>query len=100
MQPWSRHIRAAHSAVMTYLQALTRRALALVALAALVGHGLAACSTYSGKSTFEMRRDALAKLAYGSDKEKGRHSTDFDIRAPRKIPVSRLDRLESEQFDA
>ncbi len=36
MPPWLRRIRAVHSAVMTHLQALTRRALALVALAALV----------------------------------------------------------------
>ena len=42
MQPWLRRIRAVHSALMTYLQTLTRRALALVALAALVGHGFAA----------------------------------------------------------
>lgn len=42
MQPWLRRIRAVHSAVMTHLQALTRRALALVALAALVSHGVAA----------------------------------------------------------
>ena len=42
MQPWSRRIHAVYSAVMTYLQTLTRRALALVALAALLSHGVAA----------------------------------------------------------
>ena len=35
-------------------------------MAVLVGHQRSTItgSTYSGKSTFEMRRDALAKLAY------------------------------------
>ena len=64
MQPWSRRILAVHSAVMAYLQALTCRALAMVALAALVSHGVAAGATSVRRSRAALTA-ARARLKCG-----------------------------------
>ena len=61
-QPWLRHIRAVQFGVMTYLQTLTRWALALIAFAAFVSHGVAArAETTSPFLVCE--RDAAFELA-------------------------------------